>query len=249
MPRKNPGKRTRNLFDPNSREPFKLSRTKIELFTECPRCFYLDRRLGVVRPGFPPFTLNVAVDTLLKKEFDIHRARRTAHPLMKAYGIKAVPFDHEKMDEWRRNFAGVQYHHKETNLIIFGAVDDIWVNSDGRLIVVEYKSTSTSEEISLEDPYKQAFKRQMEVYQWLLRRIGHKVSDTGYFVYANARKDKEAFDGQLEFAVTLLEHKGSDAWVEKAVLAAHACLKKEMLPDPDPNCEYCSYRGFAREYE
>ncbi|MDO8571096.1 MAG: hypothetical protein Q7R79_00265, partial [bacterium] len=79
--------RTRNLYDPNGVEPFKISRSKIDLFLSCPRCFYLDRRLGVGRPPGFPFSLNSAVDALLKKEFDFHRANQSAHPLMKRYGV------------------------------------------------------------------------------------------------------------------------------------------------------------------
>ena len=41
------GKRTRNLYKPGDEKPFRLSRSKLELFMNCPRCFYLDRRLGV----------------------------------------------------------------------------------------------------------------------------------------------------------------------------------------------------------
>src|SRR3989344_1124904 len=87
-------KRIRNIYDPKAEVPYQLSRSKIDLFVECPRCFYLDRKLGVGRPDMPGFTLNIAVDHLLKKEFDIHRANKEAHPLMKQYGIKAVPFEH-----------------------------------------------------------------------------------------------------------------------------------------------------------
>jgi len=68
------------LFDPSSKEPFKVSRSKLELFIECPRCFYLDRRLVVGRPPGYSFSLNSAVDALLKKEFDFHRAKQTPHP-------------------------------------------------------------------------------------------------------------------------------------------------------------------------
>ena len=101
-------KRTYGLFDPNSKEPFKLSRSKIDLFLNCPRCFYLDRRLGVGQPPGYPFTLNSAVDTLLKKEFDIHRAKGEAHPMMEHYKIEAIPFQHEKMNDWRNVFVGVR---------------------------------------------------------------------------------------------------------------------------------------------
>jgi len=57
-------------FNPNGKNNFKLSRSKIDLFLQCPRCFYIDNRLGVARPPGYPFTLNSAVDHLLKKEFD-----------------------------------------------------------------------------------------------------------------------------------------------------------------------------------
>ena len=85
-------KRTQNLFEPKSKIPYKLSRSRIDLFLNCPRCFYLDRRLGVSHPPGFPFTLNSAVDFLLKKEFDIHRLKKEPHPLMKAYGMDLVPF-------------------------------------------------------------------------------------------------------------------------------------------------------------
>src|SRR3989339_1664927 len=78
--------RKRNLY--NSQEPFRLSRSKIDLFIKCPRCFYLDRKLGVGQPPGYPFSLNSAVDKLLKKEFDIHRANNTSHPLMRQYDKK-----------------------------------------------------------------------------------------------------------------------------------------------------------------
>lgn len=237
--------RTRNVFDAKSDEPFKLSRSKIENFLRCPRCFYLDRKLGIDQPSMPGFTLNSAVDALLKKEFDIHRAKNSQHPLMKAYGINAVPFAHEKIDEWRENFVGIQYFHEPTNFIITGAVDDIWIDPDGQLMVVDYKSTSTEEEITLEGVYKEGYKRQVEIYQWLLRQNSFEVSDTAYFVYANGKKDREAFDGKLEFEVQILPYQGNDSWVEKAIFDARACLEKESLPAPAPSCEYCAYRAAA----
>ncbi|MCL5733941.1 MAG: PD-(D/E)XK nuclease family protein [Patescibacteria group bacterium] len=234
-------KRARNVYNSDSVEPFKLSRSKIELFIECPRCFYLDRRLGVGRPPGFPFSLNSAVDALLKKEFDIHRAKGTPHPLMIKYGIKAVPFSHKDMDKWRENFVGVQYLHEPTNFIITGVVDDVWLNDKGELIVVDYKSTSKNEKITeLNKEWQDGYKRQMEIYQWLLRQNGHKVSDQGYFVYCNGQTDKEAFDGKLEFEVTLVPYKGDDSWVEKAIANAKKCLDGD-LPEQDPDCDYCNY--------
>ena len=230
------------MFDPAAREPFKLSRSRIELYQSCPRCFYIDRRLGVDRPPGFPFNLNSAVDHLLKKEFDVHRAHNTAHPLMAHYKVDAVPFSHDKMDEWRENFKGVQFHHKASNFIVTGAVDDVWVNPKGELIVVDYKATSKDSEVSLDAQWQDGYRRQMEVYQWLLRQNGFVVSDTGYFVYCNGRRDAKAFDGKLEFEVTLIPYKGSDKWIEKTLKDIRSCLQSPTMPAFAPDCDYCTYR-------
>lgn len=234
--------RSRGLYDPKSSEAFKLSRSKLELFLNCPRCFYLDRRLGVGRPPGFPFALNSAVDHLLKLEFDTHRVQGSQHPLLEKYGIDARPVPHEDLDKWRHNFSGVQYLHEPTMFLVFGAIDDLWQNTQGEYIVVDYKSTSKDEEITtLDKDWQDGYKRQMEIYQWLLRRNNYSVSRTGYFVYCNGRTDREAFDGKLEFDVTLIPYEGDDAWVEPAILQAHQCLNQDHMPDSAADCDYCLY--------
>ena len=241
--------RTRNLYDPKSSEPFKLSRSKIELYTSCPRCFYLDRRLGVGQPPGYPFSLNSAVDHLLKQEFDIHRAKGEQHPLQKEYGIDAIPAKHEELDIWRENFKGVQFHHKKTNFILSGAIDDLWQNSKGEYIVVDYKSTAKEEAVKvLDKEWQKGYKRQMEIYQWLLRKKGYKVSNTGYFVYCTGKLDRKAFDKKLEFEVNLIEYKGNDKWVEDTVLEMKKCLNGK-IPDSNPDCDFCNYRKAAKGVE
>ena len=242
-------KRIRNIFDPASGEPFKLSRSKIEDFVKCPRCFYLDRRLGVGQPPGYPFSLNSAVDKLLKKEFDIHRAKGESHPLMKTYGIDAVPFEHEMMGVWRENFKGIEYHHKPTNFIITGAIDDIWINSQKQLHAVDYKATSKEEEVSIDADWQMGYKRQIEIYQWLLRQLGFKVSDLGYFVYCNGNTDKEAFDGNLEFDIKIIPYEGNDGWIEETIANAHKCLMSDSIPDAKEDCDYCRYREAVKEIE
>jgi len=235
-------RRTRNVYDPASGKPFAVSRSKLDLFLECPRCFYLDRRLGVGRPPGFPFNLNTAVDTLLKKEFDIHRASGSRHPLLEKYGIDAVPVDHAELAAWRENFKGIRFHHEPTNLIITGAIDDLWLDAQQRFVVVDYKATSKSERITaLDQGWHAGYKRQMEIYQWLLRRNGLEVSPTGYFVYCNGRTDLAAFDGKLEFDVTLIPYVGDDSWVEQAVRDAHRCLNAAIIPAAAEGCDYCAY--------
>jgi len=240
-------KRTYGLFNPKTGGYFKLSRSKIDLFVSCPRCFYIDRKLGINRPPMFPYTLNSAVDALLKKEFDVHRAEGKAHPMMEHYNIDAIPFEHQKMNDWRNTFVGIQYLHKPTNFLIFGAIDDIWINPQKELLIVDYKSTAKAGEINLDADWQIGYKRQMEIYQWLFKKNDFKVSNIGYFVYANGKRDKEAFDKKLEFDVYVLPYNGNDDWVEKAITDAHQCLMSNEIPKADKDCDYCQYNEAVKE--
>src|SRR3990167_9472068 len=242
--------RSRNLFDPASPAPFKLSRTKLDLFLNCPRAVFLHRRLGVAQPPGFPFSLNSAVDKLLKKEFDAHRAAGTPHPLMKAYGINAVPFMDERINMWRDALGGgIQYLYEPTNLLLTGAIDDVWADKDGELMIVDYKATAKDSEVTIDADWQVGYRRQMEIYQWLFRQNGFRVSNTGYFVYCNGDTDKEAFDGKLEFNVKIIPYEGNDQWIEETVKELHECLISRELPESSPECDYCAYREAAREIE
>lgn len=224
---------------------WKLSRSKIELFTECPRCFYLDNKLGTARPRGPSFTLNVAVDALFKKEFDAYRKKKKPHPLMSENGIDAIPFSHKDLDDWRENFVGITFDHKETGFTVSGAVDDIWVKENGELIVVDYKATSKDEKIeSLSNSgWEDSYRRQMGVYQWLLKQNGFEVDKTGYFVYANAKKEGyDEFNDLLHFETTVIPCEGETEWIDETLLKIKSCLEDSNLPKSGNNCEYCSYR-------
>lgn len=230
-------------YQPGQKSAHKLSRSKIDLFVQCPRCFWLDTRLKISRPKGPPFTLNSTVDYLLKLEFDALRRDGKQHPLQKQYGIDAKPCAHEKLNIWRENFKGIQALHEPTNLLITGAIDDLWMNSRGEYIVVDYKSTSKLGKITeLGDAsWHDQYRRQLEVYQWLLRKNGLKVSNTGYWVYCNAQKDKVGFDGKLEFELTLVSYVGSDKWVEPTLEKIKECLESERIPKESSDCEHCAY--------
>lgn len=241
--------RTKNLYSPDLPE-FRLSRGKIDLYINCPRCFYLDRKLGVGQPPGYPFSLNSAVDKLLKKEFDLHRAKGTAHPLMKTYKIDAIPLAHEKIDEWRDSLrAGITFKIDDENVVVTGGVDDVWVNPQGEYIIVDYKATSKEEEVNLDAEWQIGYKRQMEIYQWLFRQNGYKVSKTGYFVYCNGKTDKKAFDGKLEFDIKIIPYRGDDSWVEKTILDAIECLKSDKIPEAGQDCDYCKYVQAVKKFE
>lgn len=236
-------------YKPGQKTPFKVSRTKIELFTQCQRCFWLDVRLKIKRPSSPPFNINKAIDELFKKEFDVYRKRGEPHPLMTDNQIKAVPYQHKDLDKWRHNFTGVVTLHEPTNLHVFGAVDDVWVDAKGKLMVVDYKATAKKDPVTKLGPeggWQDMYRRQMEVYQWLLRQNGFDVSDTGYFVYATGTQDRDGFNNVVEFETHVFPHHGSSDWVEKTLLEMKKVMDSDKMPPVGRaamggECEHCAY--------
>jgi RecB family exonuclease len=187
------------------------------------------------------------VDALMKKEFDTFRLSQEPHPIMTMYGVEAIPFRHPNLADWRDTPQGIRSLHGPTNIELFGIVDDIWVHTDGSLAVVDYKATSTSATITLDD--RDGYKRQLEVYQWLLCRNGFTVSNTGYFVFVNGVRDRSMFDRKLEFTMSVLPYEGSSAWVEDALIGVKECLMSDMPPPSTNDCEWCAYRKKCESIE
>ena len=229
---------------------WKLSRSKIGLYQECPRCFYIDNKLGTKRVPIPTFQLNKAVDNQLKNEFDAYRAKGEQHPIQREYKIDAKPVNHEQLDVWRENFKGVQCHHELTGLTVTGAIDDLWVNGKGEHIVVDYKATAKVEPVKeLSGKWHEGYKRQIEIYQWLLRKNNLKVSNTGYILYCTGIYNQPVFDKKLEFDVHLIEHTGDDAWVEPIIVGIKKCLDTNEIPSAGVACEHCAWWNARNEYE
>lgn len=233
--------RTRNLY--TTEKPYKLSRSKLDLFFKCPRCFYLDRRLGVSQPPGYPFNLNSAVDSLLKKEFDFYRHQQQKHPLLIEHGIKAIPFLHPELDQWRDSLhRGIQFSIPTTNLTLTGGVDDVWIDEETKeLIIVDYKATSKTGKITLDADWQSGYKRQIEIYQWLFRQNGFPVSSTAYFVYCNGITAAERFDKQLNFEISLIPYIGKTDWVEGTIQQAYHCLRADTMPAHTSTCDFCQY--------
>lgn len=217
-----------------------LSRSKIDLFIDCPRCLVLDVARGIKRPSGPPFTLNNAVDALMKAEFDRYRAAGEPHPLFATVGLDAVPFRHPDLDRWRHNFTGVRWQDEATGWTLFGAVDDLWQAPSGELIVADYKATARAETPGERHLYP-SYRRQMDVYQFLVRRQGFTVSDRGWFVYVNGNSRAAAWDEKLSFATTLVPYEGDDAWVLEVFRRAVAAIGNPEVPAAAEDCEYCAY--------
>ena len=222
----------------------KISRSGVEKYLECQRCFVLQYVHKVKLPSLP-FTLNTAVDNLCKNEFDFYRAKKEPHPLFIDHGIDAIPFDHPELDDWRNNFKGIRHIDEEHGYDFGGAIDDVWIKPNGELILSDVKSTSKNE-FDWEDTwnkyeYPKGYRRQLEMYQWLFRKNGFKVSDTAYLVYFNGLKNEPMFNQTLKFELHLIKLDCNDSWVSKTISEAKNLMDQDIYPDGSFACDTCRY--------
>ena len=250
------GIRTRqtSIYKSGQNEVFKVSRSKFSNFLDCKRCFYLDRVKGLQEPSMPGWSLNTTVDDLLKKEFDIFREKGEPHPIFKEYNLNFIPFKHEDIDKWRNSLSGgISYIDEDTNLKIQGGVDDIWYNLDTQeLVVADYKAQSTTAEVEkeyyLKSHYHQAYKTQMDIYVYILRKMNFKVSSTSYFMVCNGVKTKDKFDANMEFDITLVDYETDTSWVESKINEMKKILDSKEIPGYTPHCENCAYMRTGKQF-
>ena len=218
----------------------KLSRTQLELLTTCPRCFWLQNRHGVKQPKSFPYALNTAMDGLLKAEFDEYRAAGKPHPLLTEHEVEAKLFDDvEKLEEWRNNFRGLRWIDPKTGHTLFGAVDDILEFPDDSLAVLDFKA-SGAREASVYPSYQ----LQMDVYTFLLQRLGYRTAPKAYFAFFMAVKD-DGFNGRLPFRGQLLAVTPQPDHVYDLFKRAVALVESEQEPDAGAECDLCRWDGEA----
>jgi hypothetical protein len=244
------GRRSRldTIYKPNQKEDFKLSRSKFDNFLLCPRCFYMDRVIGLQEPGMPGWSLNSATDELLKKEFDVCRELQVPHRLFKAFGLDhIVPYKNLLMDTWRDSLRGGLIHRfEDTNILLSGGVDDIWEDTKTKeLIVVDYKSQASSdpveEESYLSSGYHQGYKTQIDFYNYLLTSMGYKVSPLSYFLVVNANKTLDGFFGEMKFSETIIPYRHDISWLPNKIREMVNLMNQDKIPEGNQSCENCAY--------
>ena len=217
-----------------------LSPNSLNLFLECPHCFWLDKNLGIKRPPPYPYALNSAVDALLKEEFDTYRAKNLPHPLLKENNIRAHLFGNQKLlNQWRNNFAGIRYFDPQLEATLFGAVDDVleFDPSAGsgqakKLAPLDYKSTGSS----AANVYDR-FQLQLDTYTFLLVKNGYQTVRKGYLAFYIVDKNKGFID-RLPFRKEVLEIETNPSDIYEIFKDAVVALKS---PTPLPHSQDCLF--------
>jgi hypothetical protein len=246
--------RKSSFYNKNSKDSFKISRSKFFNFLSCKRCFYLDRVVGLKEPSMPGWALNIAVDVLLKKEFDLYRKEQKPHPIMIKHNLNFVPYQHKDLDTWRNSLkGGISYHDKKTNLIIHGGIDDLWLDlKNNKLVVVDYKAQSSNYSVSsnsyLNSKWHLSYKLQMDIYVHILKKMNFEVSEISYFYVCNGEKTNKRFDNKMDFKTTLIPYQVDTSWIESKLIEMKEVLNQDIPPDINSSCEKCAYLKGGKDF-
>jgi len=210
-----------------------LSPNSLNLFLECPCCFWFEKKLRIKRPPPYPYALNSAVDTLLKQEFDEYRSKGESHPLLIANNIEAKLFPNQALlNQWRNNFQGLRYYDEDLQATLFGAVDEVLEFPDGKLAILDYKSTG-----SAVPKIYDRFQLQMDIYTYLLEKSGFSTPRKGYFAFYVVDKTN-GFVDRLPFKKELHEIDVNPSDVPELFKDAVTLLRKDAPPLHSPDCQH-----------
>ena len=117
----------------------------------------------------------------------------------------------------------------------------MWVDANQTYYVVDYKATAKAEAVTEMPDWADGYRRQAEIYQWLLRKNGLTVSDTAYFVYCTGDVNQTGFNQQILFQTHVIPYVGSDAWVDETLYNLQLCLNNQDIPPYNADCKYCKF--------
>lgn len=231
----------KNIYIKGNLDPFSLNRTKIDLYFDCQKCFYLDQRFGIKRPHGTPLVINNIIIDKFKEELNIFRSEQKVHPEILKLKKNYIPCNLSLINYWKNPFKGIRYLHKKTNFLLTGAIDDIWVNQNLQSYhPVIIKSTSKKQEITIDNIW-QGYWKQLSFYSYLLSNNSLEIPNSGIFFYINTVTNPKKFENTLNFNFLLFEKELDLNWIESSLKDIYQILNDDKIPIGSRKCKFCNY--------
>ena len=211
----------------------RLSPSTLNMFLDCPKCFWLEQVKGIHRPrGIFP-SLPGGMDLLIKKYFDRYRALGKLPPELEGKMDVELFADNELLNKWRSWRSALAYEDPETGAILSGMLDDLGVKNR-QFIPLDYKTRG----FDVKEGGEAFYKNQLNCYGLLLRENNMKPAGHAFLIYYIPKEVAE--NGAVRFDIVPKK-------VEIDPDEALATFKKaqELLNGPMPEahteCEYCAW--------
>lgn len=217
--------------------PIKLSPSTLNLFLDCPRCFWLDKVKNIKRPrGIFP-SLPGGMDRVIKAHFDTFRASKSLPSELSGSDFEGVALfgDQMKLEQWRNWRTGLVYHDSP-EVLLSGALDDLLVK-DGQFIPFDYKTKGS---VTTREDAVKYYQNQLDCYTLLLHENKMPAAGFAFLLYYSPKKVSE--QGAVLFELQAIKIP-TDPERARATLRNAAALLKGALPRENGFCEYCCWIG------
>ena len=222
---------------------FKLSPSSLNLYLECPRCFWLRFNKGITRPEGPSSTLPRGMDYTLKNYYDSYRGKGLPPELVGQVPGRLLQ-DQSRINEMRKHSFGFPL---SSHIWFGGALDEALELEDGSVVPLDNKTKGF--------PPKEAHwthLAQMSGYSLILREKGIQTKNVAYLVHWFFDHKNMKDSDPLDFNVAVEEVRTDPNQTHQLILEAIETLKGEIPPigqrsgpDSDEPCSFCLYRQAA----
>lgn len=218
----------------SEQQKFSLSPSALNLFLECPRCFWLERVKGHKRPQAPFPSLPSGIDEVIKAYFDTYRQKGELPPILDGQ-LEGQLVSQAEIDGWRQ---GIGFDILQKQGHFWGKLDDALRLPDGSVAPLDYKTRGYPPRSQV----IQAYQNQLDSYALLLKELGEPVGSLGYLIYYYPQRNSGA---ELHAAIPFeVEIKAVSIDPERARKLLHQAL--DLLaagePEPDPGCAFCQWQ-------
>jgi len=213
----------------------RLSPSALNLFRDCPRCFWMDKVKSIRRPrGIFPSLPN-GMDRVIKDYFDGYRKKGELPPEFQSESFKGLELypDQKKLNLWREWRTGLRYTDMDGSEL-FGAIDDLLVKG-GKYLPFDYKTKGTP--TSREDAVKY-YSNQINCYALLLEANGMELAGEGYLLYYSPKSVREK--GWVQFQMQAIPLQ-IDTSLALATFREALELIQSPMPEVKGRCEYCAW--------
>lgn len=132
------------------------------------------------------------MDLLIKNYFDRYRRLGRTPPKIKDK-IRGKPLgDFELLRRWRNWRSGLRYEDKQLNAVLFGALDECFVDGE-YYIPVDYKTRG----FELKEDLMKYYQTQLDCYTLLLQANGYKHLNLSFLIYFIPPKDRGGWCGSF----------------------------------------------------
>ena len=189
--------------------------------------------MGIKRPAPFPYTLNQAVDKLLKEEFDYYRKRGEVPSLILENKIPASLFSNQELlNQWRTDAVGIRYYDEKLDAVLFGTLDDVLEFKNGKFAPLDYKTTGS------DDPeIYDRFQLQMDVYTFLLEKNGFPTLRKGFLAFYVVDRNN-GFKDRLPFKKKIVSIDTNPSDIPELFGDAVRLLRQKNLPTHSVDCKY-----------